>query len=135
TKAAKELTLRSPSDKETNYALTDQPVLHYDNATGLSTDGVTFLWLSGARPVAAVSFSIRRRPANAVYRECTSLWDAPLDCRTGGMSFWSPKQGGLIRQRLRDAPEPADGERQRLTQMRNIARRFTVTWHHSRTDE
>jgi hypothetical protein len=135
TQAAKDLTLLNPSDQQARFTLMDQPVLHYDNATGLSTDGVTFLWLAGTRPVAAVSFSIRRTPRNAVYRECTSLWPAPLDCQSNGASFWSPKRGGLVAQRLKDGPVPADGERQRLTQMRNIARRFTVTWHHSRTDE
>jgi hypothetical protein len=135
TKLASELTLISPADKQATFALTPQPVLHYDNATGLSTDGVTFLFLAGTRPAAAVSFSIRRTPQNAVYRECTSLWREPLDCQHNGASFWSPQRGGLLVQRLKDGPMPADGERQRLVQMRNIARRFAVTWHHSRTDE
>ncbi len=135
TKLAGELTLVSPADKQATFELTAQPVLNYDNATGLSTDGVTFLWLCGTRPAAAVSFSIRRTPKNAVYRECTSLWAEPLDCQRGGASFWSPKRGGVLAQRLKDGPVPADGERQRLVQMRNIARRFGVTWHHSRTNE
>jgi hypothetical protein len=132
---AKELTLDSPTDKRAKFVLSAEPVLHYDNATGLSTDGVTFLWLAETRPAAVVSLSIRREPQNAVFRECTSLWADPLDCRSEGASFWSPKHGGLLAQRLNDAPDPADSERQRLVQMRNIARRFSVTWHHVRTGE
>jgi hypothetical protein len=81
-----------------------------------------------------VAFSIRR-PNNAVYRECTSLWPEPLECRQGGQSVWSPKKGGLLAQRLNDAPAPAATDARRLSQMRDIAGRFNVTWHHSRTDE
>src|SRR6478609_6850588 len=133
---ANELTLRDPAKKGAKFTRMEQPVLRYDNVVGLSTDGATFLWLDGKRPVAAISFSIRGRQGNAVYRECTSLWATPLECRRDDESVvWAPKQGGLLAQRLRDAPVPADGERPRLTQMRDIAKRFSVTWHHSRTDE
>jgi hypothetical protein len=129
-----ELSLFQASNSKTPLPLYSRPVLFYSNPVGLSTDGATFLWLSGTRPVAAVSFSLRR-PNNAVYRECTSLWSRPLDCRQGNDSVWAPKKGGLLAQRLHDAPAPAVGEAQRLAQMRTIARRFAVTWHHSRTNE
>jgi len=129
-----ELSLFQHSDLKTPLPLAAQPVLRYSNWAGLSSDGAMFLWLAGTRPVAAVSFSLRR-PNNAVYRECTSLWSTPLDCRQDGASVWSPKKGGLLAQRLKDAPVPAEGNAQRLTQMRDMAWRFAVTWHHSRTDE
>ena len=129
-----EHSLFQASDSKTPLPLHARPVLHYSNPVGLSSDGATFLWLAGTRPVAAASFSLRR-PNNAVYRECTSLWSGPLDCRQDGTSVWAPKRGGLLAQRLNDAPAPAAGEAQRLAQMRAIARRFAVTWHHSRTDE
>jgi hypothetical protein len=129
-----ELSLFQASNSNTPLPLYSRPVLFYSNPVGLSTDGATFLWLAGTRPVAAVSFSLRR-PNNAVYRECTSLWSRPLDCRQGNDSVWAPKKGGLLAQRLNDAPAPAVGEAQRLAQMRTIARRFAVTWHHSRTNE
>jgi hypothetical protein len=132
---ANKLTLRDPSNKGAKFTRMEQPVLRYDNVIGLSTDGATFLWLDEKRPVAAISFSIRGRQGNAVYRECTSLWATPLECRDDESVVWAPKHGGLMAQRLRDAPVPADGERPRLAQMRDIAWRFSVTWHHSRTDE
>lgn len=112
----------------------DRPVLRYSNPVGLSSDGATFLWLAGKRPAAVVSFSIRR-PNNAVYRECTSLWPQPLDCRQNEASTWSPKVGGLLEQRLADAPAPAASEARRLSQMRDISKRFSATWHYSRTNE
>jgi len=129
-----ELSLFQASNSTKPLPLYSRPVLFYSNPVGLSSDGATFLWLAGTRPVAAVSFSLRR-PNNAVYRECTSFWSSPLDCRLGNDSVWAPKKGGLLAQRLNDAPAPADGEAQRMAQMRTIARRFAVTWHHSRTDE
>jgi hypothetical protein len=130
---AADLALCKAGDSKAVFAL-GPPLLRYSNWAGLSSDGATFLWLANARPVAAVSLSIRR-PNNAVYRECSSLWASELDCRQGPTSVWSPKRGGLLAQPLNDAPPPAEGEAQRLAQMRQIARRFDVTWHHSRTDE
>ena len=130
---AAELALHGAGDSKTTFTL-GSPLLRYSNWAGLSSDGATFLWLSGARPVAVVSLSIRR-PNNAVYRECSSLWPSGLDCRQGQASVWSPKRGGLLAQPLNDAPPAAEGDAQRLAQMRQIARRFQVTWHHSRTDE
>jgi len=129
-----ELTLLRLPDTKSPLPLLDRPVLRYSNPVGLSSDGATLLWLAGKRPVAAVAFSIRR-PNNAVYRECTSLWSEPLDCQQDGKNVWSPKKGGLLAQRLNDAPAPAATEARRLSQMRDIAARFNVTWHHSRTDE
>src|SRR5262245_55702604 len=129
-----ELSLYRLPDMKTALPLTERAVLRYSNPVGLSSDGATFLWLAGTRPVAAVSFSLRR-PNNAVYRECTSLWAEALDCRQDGASVWSPKKGGLLAQPLRDAPAPAESQARRLNQMRDMARRFAVTWHHSRTDE
>src|SRR5262249_1723425 len=63
---AAQLKLYQQSDTNLPLMLTEQPVLRYSNWAGLSSDGATFLWLSGTRPVAAVSFSLRR-PNNAVY--------------------------------------------------------------------
>jgi hypothetical protein len=115
-------------DATTPLALKPDAVLHYSNPESeLSRDGVTFLWLAGARPVAAISLSIRNRPANAAYYECTSFSDQPLDCRRNGSTIWAPKKGGLLAQPFSDAPAPADSASRRMTQMRNFARRFTVT--------
>ena len=129
-----ELSLFRLPDTKQSLPFVDRPVLRYSNPVGLSSDGATFLWLAGTRPAAVVSFSLRR-PNNAVYRECTSLWPHPLDCWHNGASIWSPKIGGLLEQRLPDAPAPAMSEARRLSQIRDISKRFSSTWHHSRTNE
>jgi hypothetical protein len=106
--------------------LRKESIIFYSNPEGPSHSGATFLWLDGARPVAAISLSIRR-PNDLVAHEMTSFSAAPLDCQRRGKSIWQPKSGGLLTQPFADAPPPADGKRQRLTQMRNLARRFTAT--------
>lgn len=117
-------------------AIATEPVLRYSNAEREigSLDGAMFLWLEMARPIAAVSLSVRRQ-GNQVYRECTSFSRTPLVCASGGMPVWSPKVGGLLDQKLADAPEPAATKTQRLTQLRSLARRFSASCYHARSRE
>ena len=116
------------ADATTPLPLKPAAVLHYSNPESeLSRDGFTFLWLAGARPVAAISLSIRSRPANLAYYECASFSAQPLDCKRDGITIWAPKTGGLLAQPFVAAPAPAESESRRLTQMRNLARRFTAT--------
>jgi hypothetical protein len=88
-------------------------------------DGATYLWLEGARPVAAISFGIRR-PKNAVFREVTSFSQTPLKCQKGDDAVWSPQTCGLSPRSLPGAPTPATTPAGRLTQMRAQARRFSA---------
>jgi hypothetical protein len=108
--------------------LKDEPVLRFSNPERDSgtLDGATFLWLERAKPVAAISFGIRR-PKNAVFREHTSFSSTPLVCRKAGVDIWSPQTGGFLNRPLTDAPPPADSPAGRLTQMRTFARRFSAT--------
>jgi hypothetical protein len=133
---ATELDVYRGSEAKEPRPLIAEPILRYSNAetTFGSLQGATFLWLEGGRPLTAVSFWLRRAD-NAVIRECTSFSSAPLECRVGGRAVWSPKTGGLLEQRLPDAPAPAEKKAQRLTQMRNLARRFTATCYQSRTGQ
>jgi hypothetical protein len=116
--------------------LTAEPVLRYSNAERDigSLDGITFLFVEGERPVAAVSLSVRRNGFQ-VYHELTSLVKEPLVCRRGEAAVWSPKTGGLLAQAITDGPPPADGKPQRLTQMRALSRRFTATCFNARSEE
>lgn len=117
------------------FALTKAPVLRYSNVERLSgtTDGATFLWLEGTRPVAAVSFSIRN-PDEIVVRECTSFVDQKLICQSGGKDVWTPPAGNSVAQSFPEAPVPAKSKTQRLTQIRNLARKFEATCY-NRKDE
>jgi hypothetical protein len=133
---AAELTLLPSATANKPFPLLTEPVLRYSNAERDigSLDGAAFLWLDGTRPIAAVSYSIRRLRSEA-YRECTSFADSPLVCRHGEKDIWSPKTGGLLTQKLAGAPAPAAGKVQRLTQMREQARRFSADTINPRTED
>jgi hypothetical protein len=113
-----------PGDNENPLALVGEPVLRYSSPTGPTSDAAIFVWLAGGRPQIIVSFSVRR-PGDEVIRECASFSSEPLECRIDGRTVWSPKSGGLVAQKLLDAPVPAESKVQRLTEMRNLARRFS----------
>jgi hypothetical protein len=116
--------------------VTAKPVLGpYNNTTGPSRFGATFLWLSGERPVGAVSVSIRRGSSNPVFCECSSLWPRALECRRDGAVLWKPERAGVLQQRLNDTAAPAESRPRRLTQMRDLARRFSVTTYRSEPEE
>ena len=124
---AAEFTLYRESAKEP-LPLKEDPIVRFsiperDNGVW---DGATFLWLEGARPVAALSLGIRR-PDNGLFFEHTSFSSTPLVCRRNESAMWSPQTGGLLSQELEGAPAPAATATGRLTQMRDLARRFSAT--------
>lgn len=130
------LKLYEPPNRNKPLAVTANPVLGpYNNTTGPSRFGATFLWLSGERPVGAVSISIRRNPSNPVFCECSSLWPRALECRRDGTLLWVPERAGVLEERLGDAPAPAESKARRLTQMRELARRFSVTTYRLEPEE
>jgi len=119
-----EFVLLCESSKEP-LSLKEEAIVRFNNPERESGtwDGATFLWLNGTKPVAAISYGIRR-PNNAVFREHTSFSATPLVCRKGQTDVWLPKSGGLSGQQFADAPPPAETAASRLTQMRSLARRF-----------
>jgi hypothetical protein len=107
--------------------LSEEALLRYTNPVrGIKlSEGATFLWLDGQRPLAVATWSLRG-PGN-VWREFTSLSGQPLACTRDGVEIWSPKTGGLLDQLLADAPAPLPSARRRLGQMRDLAGRFSAT--------
>lgn len=126
---AVECELFRDSDRAAPLPMTKEPVLRYSNPVrGFNlSDGTTFLWTDGHRPLAVATWSLRG-PGN-VYREFTSLSGEPLACVREGREIWSPKTGGLLNQPLPDAPAPLASAPRRLAQMRNLAARFSAVVH------
>ncbi len=91
-------------------------------------DGATFLFFDGERPRAVVSVRVRSRDKRLMsgecWRELVSLSREPLVCQRHGSTIWSPKCGTLVDETLPDAQPPAARPTQRLSQMRDLARRF-----------
>jgi len=123
---AAECELFKQADRASPLTLSKDPLLRYSNPVrGLKlSDGATFLWLDGARPLAAAAWSLRG-PGNA-WREFTSLAAEPLACTRDGREVWSPKTGGLLNQVLPEAPAPLPNATRRLAQMRELAGRFSA---------
>ena len=106
-----------------------QPILRWSNPVRDNlNDGVIYLFFEGVRPRAVVTVWADGPKGNLasgnLWREFVSLSGEPLICRRDGTALWSPKTAGLVDQMLADAPAPAARPAQRLTQMRDLARRF-----------
>jgi hypothetical protein len=107
---------------------TPEPILRYSNPVrNFFSDGCTYLWLGGERPVAAGTISIRGK--GAVHWEFSSLTSQPLRCNYLDAAVWTPQTGNLVEQQVADGPVPAANARLRLLQHRQVARRFAVMQH------
>jgi len=103
----------------------EHAILRYTNPlTAAMSQGATFLWLDGKRPLAAISLSYRAE--GKVWWELASLSDDPLELRQNDTVVWEPTTSSRKFHAFPDAPAPAAVPSARLTQMRELARRFTV---------
>lgn len=120
------LTLADRPDGPCQYIA--EPVAKFDNPISRIEDGFMFLWTGRGRPVACVK-SYHNVPNKTWGRTYVSLATAPLSLEQEGKALWSPKQAGMTFAELPDTSAPAAEPRQRLVQMRAIARRFQVIDH------
>jgi hypothetical protein len=105
--------------------LADEPSLRWTNPIrGVHGDGATFFWSEGGRPVAVATVSIRTE--GKVFREFALLGDRPVVANRGGRVVWSPRKNAIPFGPLADTPNPAKSPGQRLTQLKEMARRFRV---------
>jgi hypothetical protein len=106
--------------------LADEPSLRWTNPIrGVHGDGSRFFWLDGSRPVAVATVSIRSE--GKVFREFALLGDRPIAASRGGKVVWSPRKNSIPFGPLADAPDPSKTPNQRLTQLKELARRFRVS--------
>jgi hypothetical protein len=107
--------------------LLPQPLLNWGNPVRLQEHGSLVLWVRDARPQAIGSLFTYEH-GEKVYdkHEFHSLSDRGLRLSLAGTVGWTPAAGGIEWRDLPEAPPPAAQPRQRLAQMRSLARRFTV---------
>ena len=108
-------------DEKLKAKFDDKPAMRWTNTIGRATDAAMFFWMHDGRPVAVgTTFTTD----GVIGHEFQSLGFKPFEVRRGDKVVWQPREPGIEFLRLKEAPAPADSARQRLTQMKSLARRF-----------
>ena len=106
-----------------------RPLLKWSNPTrGQQQIGVVHVWEHDGRPeVIGCSFTYVYSDLQRFKMQLHSLSDSPLTAMYHGQTVWKPAAGGITWHAFNKAPSPSREKRLRLTQMRQLARRFRVT--------
>jgi hypothetical protein len=115
--------------------LSEEPLLRWSNPTIGSIYGEVFLWTLNQRPVALASIYRWYHPFHDSTVEIVSLSEAAIEAKEGDTTQWKSQSPGVSFQTIANAPLPATSDSARLSQMRTIARRFTVELHDRRGGE
>jgi hypothetical protein len=124
---AKAYTITHAGAKDAPLEFSPQPLLHWANPARNGEDGAVFVWLKDGRP--EVIGSVFEYPARgAIVRKHAfhSLSSTSLVAESEGVEVWSPKIAGVKFAPVEGADPPADSPRRRLSQMRDLARQFTL---------
>jgi len=98
-----------------------EPVLRWPNPTREVPEGATFVWVLDGRPEAIGCIWKHGILSHAFH----SLSPARVTGEHDGQVIWHPEKGGLELQNFPRAPRMADSAVKRLSQMKDLARRFT----------
>jgi hypothetical protein len=119
--------LRADSVSGRKLLLGAEPILRWTNPVPeKQMHGEVFLWTDAGRPAAVLClFEMTESGGVHEYHEFTSLAAGGLVTAGATSHPWSPSLPQLKILPLPDAPPPAATPRQRLSQMRELAARFT----------
>jgi len=124
---AAEYDMRLESRSKDKLVLAKEPLLRWDNPARTGEDGALFVWTLDGRPeVIGTIFTYRYNDLLRRKHEFHSLAAGPLTANFRGQRVWAPRQAGVKLQPLPGAPQPAATARERLTQMKNLAREFSA---------
>lgn len=121
----KGLRLAAASAPDVPFEFEPQPLTTFENPISQMLDGYMFVWTDRGRPAAAIKcyyHSLNKRWG----RTFVSLSPERIELKSGDKPLWTPQAAGLSFSPLTGGSVPADDARRRLTQMREIARRFTM---------
>lgn len=112
------------AEKRQKLQLRHEPVMRW--TSGGDYHGEVYVWThQGRAEVVGCIFSGPRGDGGRhIMHEFHSLASQPLVAGERRGSGWQPQEIGITLEPIADAPEPAKGAAQRLTQMRDLARRF-----------
>jgi hypothetical protein len=105
--------------------LNPEPLLRWDNPVSKVPDGTLFLWQDAkSRPKAIVQVFIAANTKDLWLHEFQSLSTSKFEMFRNDSPVWTPDRGGVDWKPLPDAPSPGGTRIARLTQMRQLAKRF-----------
>jgi hypothetical protein len=103
------------------------PLLRYSDQTRNLLDASVWRLGERGRPMALVTVELTRKNSGpSLSCEVTSLSTSPFNFEAAGHKTWELTGTDLAMKRLSAAQSPGPTERARLTQMRELARRFAV---------
>ncbi len=124
--SVKEYEMLVGPDFESKLVVVSEPLLRFTNPVSGLQDGGFIVWKSeSGRPM--VGAQVFLTSEDLWLHEFQSLAPVPLRVVRNGENAWEPGRAGAEVQLLPDAPAPATTAVQRLTQMRQLARRFSVS--------
>jgi len=104
--------------------LVKEPVLRWSNPAVGEIHGNVFLWTVNTRPISVGSLFKWFSPHKHTSHEFQSLAEEKLTAKFDGREVWTTKEPGLRFVSV-NVEAPADSATRRLSQMRQLARRFT----------
>ncbi len=112
--------------KRQELKLRREPVMRWTSDGDYN--GEVYVWTDhGAAAIVGCVFSgPQGTDARRIMHEFHSLAPNPLYRGEGGGTGWLPQEPGMKLEPLAGTPEPANTQARRLTQMRDLARRFTA---------
>ena len=116
-----------PADGSEPCLFMPQPILRWSNPERGQIFGNVFLWTHAGRPFAVGSLYKWYSPFTHMSHEYHSLTTGGLRATYEGKEVWKISEKGVTFQELPEAPDVAATPAARLTQMRQLARRFTAT--------
>lgn len=122
---ASEYHFLTDGEKPRELKLRKEPVMRWTSQDDYN--GEVYVWTDdGAAAIVGCVFSGPLPGARHIMHEFHSLCADPLHSDRRGGSGWQPREPGITLEPIADAPEPAESPARRLTQMRDLARRFTA---------
>lgn len=113
---------------DSDVKLVETPVLRYSDQTRQAHESALWIWSSGGRPTAvlAIEFYPTRPKKSSWLFEIASLSTERIGAKNADGLNWTAQEPGLIFRGLDGIAEPADKPARRLTQLKELHRRFTA---------
>jgi len=123
---ADRIQIHSSPDRTTEIPRLAEPVLRYADATRVLSDSTLWVWSNGGRPSAIVGLEFYgKRPAKSRWLcEVASVSSQRIAVRCGDELQWTARELGAKFTQLAGAV--AERSATRLTQMKDLQRRFTA---------